>query len=114
MNEPMDYTFVDLQDDFHTLVDTAEGFDWINERPTATEKKAQVGAARRGVSKVQRGGGLGLFWQPLRHSLLFAADAGHTLGARASAPLLAPSCLESLPLPPHAVSRTAEVGLCGL
>lgn len=30
-----------LGDDFHTLVDTAEGFDWINERPTATEKKAQ-------------------------------------------------------------------------
>lgn len=31
-----------LQDDFHTLVDRTEGFDWINERPTATEKKAQV------------------------------------------------------------------------
>lgn len=36
-----------IQDDFHALVDTTEGFDWINERPTATEKKAQVGLLRK-------------------------------------------------------------------
>lgn len=32
-----------VQDDFHTLVDATDGFAWINERPEATEKKAQVG-----------------------------------------------------------------------
>lgn len=30
-----------LQDDFHALVDSARGFAWVNERPDATEKKAQ-------------------------------------------------------------------------
>lgn len=35
-----------MQDDFHGLIDKAEGFAWINERPEATERKAQVGVAQ--------------------------------------------------------------------
>ncbi|KAI3436519.1 hypothetical protein D9Q98_005936 [Chlorella vulgaris] len=34
-------SFCWLGDDFHGLIDKAEGFAWINERPEATERKAQ-------------------------------------------------------------------------